>query len=87
MKNCDRSDRELANALRVSQPMITRTKKKLVDEGIIREYTIVPDFSRLGHQLTGVTFIRLSETPSAETYRQVACHGNGQDRAGIVREN
>jgi DNA-binding Lrp family transcriptional regulator len=66
MKDSSRSDRELAKTLKVSQPTITRTRKKLEDKGIIREYTIVPDFSRLGYQIMGITFIRLEETPSVE---------------------
>ena len=61
MKNCRRSDRQLAKALGVSQPTVTRTLHKLEKEGIIKEYTIVPDFRKLGYSLLAVTFVKLEE--------------------------
>jgi DNA-binding Lrp family transcriptional regulator len=61
MKNCRRSDRKLAKALGVSQPTVTRTLHKLEKEGIIKEYTIVPDFRKLGYTLLAVTFVKLKK--------------------------
>jgi DNA-binding transcriptional MocR family regulator len=40
MKNSRRSDRQLAKALNVSQPTVTRTMTKLEREGIIKEHTL-----------------------------------------------
>jgi DNA-binding Lrp family transcriptional regulator len=57
MKNSRVSDRELAKALGVSQPTNRRTRTKLEREGIIKEYTLIPDFRKLGYELMGVTFI------------------------------
>jgi DNA-binding Lrp family transcriptional regulator len=56
LKNSRRSDRELAKVLHVSQPTIGRAIKKLEKEGIIREYTILPDFNKLGYHLCALTF-------------------------------
>ena len=61
MKNCRRSDRKLAKVLGVSQPTVTRTLHKLEKEGIIKEYTIVPDFRKLGYTLLAVTFVKLKQ--------------------------
>jgi len=61
MKNCRRSDRQLAKVLGVSQPTVTRTLHKLEKEGIIKEYTVVPDFRKLGYSLLAVTFVRLKK--------------------------
>jgi len=47
MKDSRRSDRELAQAIGVSQPTVSRTIKKLEKEGYIKEYTIIPDFHKL----------------------------------------
>jgi len=58
LKNSRRSDRELAKAIGSSQPTVSRAIKRLEKEGIIKEYTIIPDFRRLGYQIMGVTFIR-----------------------------
>jgi DNA-binding Lrp family transcriptional regulator len=58
MKNSRRSDRELAKAVGVSQPTISRMIKKLEKEGYIKEYTIIPDFEKLGYNLLGITLVK-----------------------------
>jgi DNA-binding Lrp family transcriptional regulator len=66
MKNSHRSDRELAKALNVSQPTVSRLIQKLRKQGIIKEYTIVPDFAKLGYTLLAVTFVKLKASLSPE---------------------
>lgn len=70
-RNSRRSDRELARALHVSQPTVTRTRSRLEKEGIIREYTIVPDFIRLGYQMASITFAKMAEHPSQEIITEI----------------
>ena len=57
MKNCRRSDRELANCMGVSQPTVTRLRTRLEREGKIQEYAMIPNFGRLGYQILAVTFV------------------------------
>ena len=59
LSNSKRSDRELAKLLKVSQPTITRTRHKLEKSGMIREYTITPDFKKMGFELLAVTFLKM----------------------------
>ena len=61
MKNSRRSDRELAKVLRVSQPTVSRAIKRLEKEGIIREYTMLPDFEKLGYKIVAFTLLKLKE--------------------------
>lgn len=56
LKNSRRSDRQLAKALNVSQPTVTRTRAKLEKEGIIKEHTITADFKKLGIELIAFAF-------------------------------
>ena len=59
MKNSRRSDREFAKAIECSQPTVTRTRGKLEKKGFIREYTLIPDFRKLGYELMSLTFVKL----------------------------
>lgn len=56
MKNSRQSDRNLAKVIGVSQPTVTRIRNKLEKEGYIREYTMIPDFSKLGYKIMAITF-------------------------------
>jgi len=66
MKNSRRSDRDLAKAIGVSQPTVSRLLKKLEKDGIIKEYTMIPDFRKLGFDLLALTFIKIQEPRSKE---------------------
>jgi len=59
IKNRGRSNRELARAIGMSQPTVTRTQTGLEKRGIIKEYTIAPDYVQLGLTLMSITFTRL----------------------------
>ena len=50
MKDSKRSDRELAKVLGVSQPTVSRMRSRLVKEGIIREFTVIPNFVKMGYE-------------------------------------
>ena len=56
IKNSKRSDREIAKVLKVSQPTVTRTRKRL-EKKAIANYTVVPDFLMLGYELMAFTLI------------------------------
>jgi len=58
MRNSKQSDREIAKKLRVSQPTVTRLRTRLEKEGYIKEYTMIPDFAKLGYELIALTFLR-----------------------------
>ncbi|MGA2308198.1 MAG: Lrp/AsnC family transcriptional regulator [Candidatus Bathyarchaeia archaeon] len=69
MKNSRRSDRELARALRVSQPTVSRMIKRLEAEGVIKEYTMIPNFIELGYKIMALTLCSLKEV-SHEEYKE-----------------
>lgn len=67
IKNSKRSDRELARMLRVSQPTVTRLRTKLEKEGYIKEYTLMPDFKKLGYEILAITFVKLKTLSPEKT--------------------
>ena len=67
MKDSRRSDRELAKAIGRSQPTVSRMIKKLEKEGIIKEYTIISDFRKLGFEILAITFFNVEKEPKQKT--------------------
>jgi DNA-binding Lrp family transcriptional regulator len=59
LKNSHRSDRELAKTIGISQPTISRTRERLEKRGMIKEYTIIPDYVQLGFELMSITFTKM----------------------------
>ena len=59
LKNSKRSDRDLAKVLDVSQPTITRTRHKLERNGMIQDYTIIPNFRQMGFEILALTFVKM----------------------------
>jgi DNA-binding Lrp family transcriptional regulator len=71
LKNSKRSDRELAKTLKVSQPTITRTRHKLEQNGMIQDYTIIPNFRKMGFEILALTFVKMRpEILTPETMEQ-----------------
>jgi DNA-binding Lrp family transcriptional regulator len=77
MKNSRRSDRELAHSIGVSQPTISRVIARLEKQGIIKEYTMIPDFEKLGYTLASLTFVSLRSKLTREEIqkaREITTH-------------
>ena len=74
MRNSKRTDRELAEVLGISAQTVSRTRSKLEKEGYIREYTAIPDFTKLGFEIFAITLIKLKQMDSEtiEKARKVA---------------
>jgi DNA-binding Lrp family transcriptional regulator len=64
IKGSRRSDRELAKALKISQPTVTRKRTRLETERYIHEYTIVPDIAKMGFEIVAFTFLAFTEAKS-----------------------
>ena len=70
LKNSKRSDRELAKVLEVSQPTITRARHNLEREGTIQDYTVVPDFKKMGFEIMVIGLVKVR--PEAITPESIA---------------
>lgn len=55
IKNSKKSDREIAKKLKISQPTVTRIRKKL-EKSIIKSYTTIPILPEIGVNLISFNF-------------------------------
>jgi DNA-binding Lrp family transcriptional regulator len=58
LKDSRRSDRELAKVVGVSQPTITRIRQRLVKEGAIKHFTVIPDFVKMGYEIMAISWVK-----------------------------
>lgn len=67
MKDSKRSDRELAKVLGTSQPTVTRMRNKLVRDGLIQQFSIIPDFRKMGFEIMAISSLKtkISQTERA----------------------
>jgi len=86
IKNSRRSDRELAKAIGVSQPTVGRMIRKLEKEGVVNEYTMIPDFRKLGYNLCALIFLKLKDLPpeGVETVRKAVKESLSQSHFVIL---
>ena len=71
MKNSKRSDRELAKVLGVSQPTVTRMRSRLVKEGVIREFTVIPDFAKMGYEIMAISCVKKKKPLTEPTEKAI----------------
>ena len=70
LRDASRSDRELAKKIGVSQPTVSRTKRSLVEKGLIEGFTIIPNFYEIGYELMAVTFVKIKTNLASADERQ-----------------
>ena len=66
LKDSKRSDRELAKVVGVSQPTITRMRQRLVKEGAIKHFTVIPDFVKMGYEIMAISHVKTKALEVAE---------------------
>ena len=57
MKDSHRSDRQLAKALGISQPTVTR-RRAMLEDSTIDGYTVIPKFGQIGFEIAAFTFMK-----------------------------
>lgn len=58
MKNAKISDREIAKALGVSQPTVSR-RRAFLEREVIEGYTVIPKWEKLGYRIFAMTFVKI----------------------------
>lgn len=83
IKNSKNSDRNIAKILEVSQPTITRMRKKLEEKTIV-EYTVTPNLTELGYELMAVTFVSTRGSVKSEEEQKEALEKWMMEQPNIV---
>ena len=65
IKNSRRSDREIAKAIGISQPTVSRMRVSLEKQGLI-DYSAVPDLAKLGFEIISVILGKRDYTKQPE---------------------
>jgi len=65
LKDSKRSDREIAKVLGVSQPTVSRMRWRLEEEGWIKDFTVIPDFVKMGYEIMAIIFFKLRVTEAS----------------------
>ncbi len=87
IKNSRRSDRALAKAIGASQPTTTRLRSNLEKEGYIREYTVIPNFSKIGYTIMALNLLKLDPKLTKnhiEIFRKTHPETIGKDPFGVI---
>jgi len=71
VKNSRRSDRELAKAIGISQPTVSRIRMRLEKQGLI-DYSAVPNLAKLGFEIIAVVLGKRNYQKYPETNVQKA---------------
>lgn len=66
IKDSRRSDKELSKELGISPVAVKKLILKLEKEGIIKEYTIIPDFTKIGFEIMSITFAKMKDEGSKD---------------------
>ena len=66
LKDSSRSDRELARVLGVSQPTVSRMKRRLVKEGLVRYFSAIPDLAKMGYEIMAFSLVKFNMDQTAK---------------------
>ena len=66
IKGARRSDRDLARSVRTSQPTVSRKRAALEREGLVQEYTVIPNLQKMGYEILAITFLSFRQPPKPE---------------------
>ena len=60
LKDSNRSDKQIAKALGVSQPTVSKMKNKLLEEGLVRHFSAIPGLAEMGYEIMAFSFIKFN---------------------------
>lgn len=71
LKDSNRSDRQIAKELGVSQATISRLKTKLVKEGLVHHFSAIPDLGKIGYEILVFSFVKFNTDMVMQDFPQI----------------
>jgi len=83
LKDSNRSDRQIAKALSLSQPTVSRMRNRLLEEGLVKHFSAIPDLAKMGYEIMAFSFIKFNSEEVVKFDRENAMQvkGRAQDWA------
>lgn len=60
LKDSNRTDRQMAKIVGVSQPTLFRMRNRLLKEGLVRHFSAIPDFAKMGYEIMAFSFVKFN---------------------------
>ena len=58
LKDSSRSDRQIAKVLGASEATVSRRKRRLVAEGLVYQFSVMPNFSKIGYEIMAFSYVK-----------------------------
>jgi len=66
LKDSNRSDKQMAKVMGVSEPTIARMKRRLVEDGLVEHFSVIPNFSKIGYEILAFSCVKFNPEKLAE---------------------
>jgi DNA-binding Lrp family transcriptional regulator len=60
LKDSNRSDKQVAKVLGISQTTVSTMKNRLLEEGLVRHFSAIPDFAKMGYEIMAFSFVKFN---------------------------
>ena len=60
LKDSNRTDKQIAKILGVSQPTVFRMRNRLLKEGLVRHFSAIPDLAKMGYEIMVFSFVKFN---------------------------
>ena len=60
LKDSSRSDRQIAKTLKISQPTVSRMRNRLLEDGLVRHFSAIPDLAKMGYEIMAFSFVKFN---------------------------
>jgi DNA-binding Lrp family transcriptional regulator len=60
LKDSSRSDKQIGKVLGISEATVSRLKRKLVADGLVCQFSVIPNFSKIGYEIMAFSCVKFN---------------------------